>query len=150
MYIKCVVKPYGYYMYVLKFNFFLFFKTPARFCLHFIDLRGSFHASVFGDNKRVSFLWSFEGLHVFKTHRQSFKFHKFYNYTICIIFMKYYSWSCVFYMLCFIFYMLCKTTLVRFEIFNHQCSCKHFFLVFLWSGWWWLISLAETCSWFYL
>jgi hypothetical protein len=29
---------------------------------------------------------------------------------------------------------------------NCHCSCKHLLFVFLWSAWWWLPSLAETCS----
>lgn len=35
---------------------------------------------------------------------------------------------------------------VRFDISNHRCSCKYFIFLFLWSPWWRLLSLAETCS----
>jgi hypothetical protein len=35
---------------------------------------------------------------------------------------------------------------VRFEALNHQCSCKHFLSIFMWSPCSWLPSLAETHS----
>jgi hypothetical protein len=45
--------------------------------------------------------------------------------TFFINFMKYYSWSCVFYVPCML-----HTSFGRFEIFNHKFSPKHFLFVF--------------------
>jgi len=46
--------------------------------------------------------------------------------TIFIIFINYYSQSCLFYMLP----ILPNTAFVRFDISNHQCICKHFLLMY--------------------
>jgi len=45
---------------------------------------------------------------------------------------------------------LYNTMFVRFDVSNHQYSCKYSVFIFLWSPWWWLPPLAETCSSFYL